>query len=87
MDNNTLKHCYACGNNALVANRSIDTYQYKGHAYDVLVDYSVCSQCGEETITTEQIHINEARTREVKQRLDRLSSLGNIEQKSLKLMR
>ena len=48
----------------------METYQYKQQAYDVLVDYSVCNQCGEEVITTEQIHINEVRVREAKKKID-----------------
>lgn len=71
-------HCHFCGADAVSRHSSMETYQYKQQAYDVLVDYSVCSQCGEETITTEQIHINEARTREAKKKLDGLLSCEEI---------
>lgn len=59
-------HCHFCGANAVSQHSSTETYQYKQQAYNVLVDYSVCNQCGEEIITTEQIHANEARVREAK---------------------
>ena len=71
-------HCHFCGSDAVSQHSSMETYQYKQQAYEVLVDYSVCNQCSEEVITTEQIHINEARVREVKKKLDGLLSCEEI---------
>lgn len=71
-------HCHFCGANAVSQHSSTETYQYKQQAYNVLVDYSVCNQCGEEIITTEQIHANEARVREAKKKLDGLLSCEEI---------
>ena len=71
-------HCHFCGSDAVSQHSSMETYQYKQQAYDVLVDYSVCNQCSEEVITTEQIHINEARVREAKKKLDGLLSCEEI---------
>ena len=64
------ERCHFCGVYAVSQHSSMETYQYKQQAYEVLVDYSVCNQCSEEVITTEQIHINEARIREAKRKLD-----------------
>ncbi len=71
-------HCHFCGSDAVSQHSSMETYQYKQQAYEVLVDYSVCNQCSEEVITTEQIHINEARVREAKKKLDGLLSCEEI---------
>ena len=71
-------HCHFCGSDAVSQHSSMEIYQYKQQAYDVLVDYSVCNQCSEEVITTEQIHINEARVREAKKKLDGLLSCEEI---------
>lgn len=71
-------HCHFCGADAVSRHSSMETYQYKQQAYEVLVDYSVCNDCGEEVITTEQIHINEARIREAKKKLDSLLSCEEI---------
>ena len=71
-------HCHFCGANAVSQHSSTETYQYTQQAYNVLLDYSVCNQCGEEIITTEQIHANEARVREAKKKLDGLLSCEEI---------
>lgn len=64
------ERCHFCGVYAVSQFSSMETYQYKQQAYQVLIDFTVCGSCREEVITTEQIHINEARIREAKRKLD-----------------
>ena len=64
------ERCHFCGVYAASQFSSMETYQYKQQAYQVLIDFTVCGSCREEVITTEQIHINEARIREAKKRID-----------------
>jgi hypothetical protein len=56
----------------------METYQYKQRSYQVLIDFTVCGSCREEVITTEQIHINEARTLEAKKRIDSIQLRNEI---------
>lgn len=73
-----MTQCHFCKSQTVSQHSEIETNQYKGQAYDVLIDYSVCDHCGEEVITTEQIYINEARVREAKKKLDGLLSSEEI---------
>lgn len=72
------ERCHFCGVYAVSQFSSIGTYQYKQQAYEVLIDYSVCGSCREEVITTEQIHINEARILEAKKKIDSIKLKNEI---------
>lgn len=42
-------------------------YSHEGKEIMVLMEYSICSSCGQEFISTAQIDINEARIRKAKE--------------------
>lgn len=63
-------YCHFCGSPTVRSYSSMEAYQYKQHTCHALTEYTVCEQCGEELITTEQITRNEVRIREAKKTLD-----------------
>lgn len=54
----------------LVARKAKDHFRYRGVCYQVYIEYSVCSVCGEEIITTEQIMNNEKAIKVAKALID-----------------
>lgn len=73
-----MTQCRFCKSQDMSQHSSAETSKYKGQTYEVLIDYSICNHCGEEVITTDQIHINEMRVREAKKKLDGLLSCEEI---------
>jgi YgiT-type zinc finger domain-containing protein len=52
-------YCHFCGSQTVRSYSSMEAYKYKQQTCHALTEYSVCEQCGEEFITTEQITRNE----------------------------
>jgi len=70
--NNSL--CADCGAETLQSCSEIEQFDYKGHALKVIVEYSLCSQCGTEVILPDQIKCNDRRTRDAWRQADGLLS-------------
>jgi len=70
--------CADCGANALQAFTEKDQFDYKGHSLTVEVEYSVCSECGAETILADQIKRNDSRTRDAWRKADGLLTGSEI---------
>jgi len=66
--------CADCGAETLQSFVEIEQFVYKGHTLSVEVEYSVCSQCGAETILQDQIKRNDYRTRDAWRKADGLLS-------------
>ncbi len=66
--------CANCGASELQFLTEAETFNYKGQALTVDVDYSVCTHCGAEAILPEQIKRNDCRVRDAWRKADGLLS-------------
>lgn len=67
-------HCPVCVTGELTFFKEPDEITYKVHSMSVEVEYSVCKQCGEEMILSEQIKRNDCRVRDAWRKVDGLLS-------------
>lgn len=51
--------CAACGSNALTSHEENSTVTYKGANGSIVTLYSICGNCGSETVTDEQSKLNQ----------------------------
>ena len=67
-----------CGTNTLQSFTEPEQFEYKGQTLNVDVEYSVCSQCGAESILQDQIKRNDCRTRDAWRKVDGFLSGAEI---------
>lgn len=77
--------CKYCKSNEVVLYKESDDFLYKGNSLNVPVEFSVCSGCGREFLTKEQIQNNDARLRDAKKTKDGLLTSVEIYNSRFKL--
>lgn len=77
--------CKYCKSSEVSRFTENDIFSYKGSNLSVPVEFSVCSGCGREFLTKEQIQANDARLRDAKKNKDGLLTSVEIYNSRLKL--
>lgn len=77
--------CKYCKSSEVARLTESDVFSYKGSDLNVPVEFSVCSGCGQEFITKEQIQNNDARLRDAKKKKDGLLTSVEIYNSRVKL--
>lgn len=80
-----MKSCPLCSAKAVQAYSQQESYHYKGQAFAIQTDYSLCHACGEEFLFPAQIQANDVRVREARKQLDGLLTSEEIRQTRLGL--
>ena len=70
--------CAECGSLDFEVHIEPDEFQRNGHSYTADVEYSVCRQCGDEVIFTEQIKRNDCILRDAWRKIDGLLTAQEI---------
>lgn len=63
-------NCPVCATGNLVAHNELDAINYKNQSLSVQIEYSVCTECGEEMIVPDQIKRNDCRIRDAWRKAD-----------------
>lgn len=70
--------CAECGSSDFEVHIEPDEFQRNGHSYTANVEYSVCRQCGDEVIFSEQIKRNDCILRDAWRKIDGLLTAQEI---------
>jgi len=70
--------CSECGSSDFEVRIEPDEFQRNGHSYTADVEYSVCQQCGDEVIFSEQIKRNDCILRDAWRKIDGLLTAQEI---------
>lgn len=70
--------CAECGSSEFKAFAEADEFQRNGQSYIVDVEYSICNQCGDEVIFSEQIKRNDCLVRDAWRKIDGLLTAQEI---------
>jgi len=69
--------CHKCNSSDVAHASEVESNTYKGEEYFVSIEYSSCNSCHREFISKPQIIANEAKVREAKKKIGRLSDMLN----------
>ena len=73
-----MTECTYCDSTDISQHTAPLTFQYKSENITYVCEYSICNNCGDEFVDTDQIHRNDASVREAKKAHDGLLSSTEI---------